>query len=133
MKTTTLLVATPILLAFAQLKSDQSGVNRLAFAAMNRPTLDVMANTVTDSLGKTSYEENCRKCHGATGVPSKAMMTKFPKIAAFDAPFLAKRSDDSVLSVLTKGGSTKDMKSFKEKLTHEQMKAVAVYIRSFAK
>jgi mono/diheme cytochrome c family protein len=133
MKTPTLLVATPILLAFAQMKSDQSGVDRLAFAAMNRPTLDVMANAVTDSLGKTSYEENCRKCHGATGAPSKAMMAKFPKIAAFDGPFLAKRSDDSVVSVLTKGGSTKDMKSFKEKLTHEQMKAVAVYIRSFAK
>lgn len=133
MKTTTLLVVTPILLAFAQVKSDQSGASRQAFAAMNRPMLDVVSNTVADSLGKTLYEENCRKCHGATGVPSKVMMTKFPKIAAFDAPFLTKRSDDSVVSVLTKGGSTKDMKSFKEKLTHEQMKAVAVYIRSFAK
>jgi mono/diheme cytochrome c family protein len=77
--------------------------------------------------GKTPYEENCRKCHGVRGVPPKTMKTKFPKIATFDAAFFAKHTDDSVVTVLTKG-KNEDMKSFKDKLTHAQMVAVAAYI-----
>jgi cytochrome c553 len=80
--------------------------------------------------GKASYEENCRKCHGVRGVPPKAMQAKFPKIVTFDAAFFAKRSDDSVVTVLTKG-KNEDMKSFKDKLSHSQMVAVAAYIRTF--
>ena len=83
-----------------------------------------------DLAGKTPYEENCRKCHGVRGIPPKAMKAKFPKIAMFDAAFFAKRSDDSVVTVLTKG-KNEDMKSFKDKLSHSQMVAVAAYIRSF--
>jgi Cytochrome c. len=80
--------------------------------------------------GKTPYEENCRKCHGVLGVPPKAMKAKFPKIMAFDAAFFAKRSSDSVVTVLTKGVD-ENMKSFRDKLSHSQMVAVAAYIRSF--
>jgi mono/diheme cytochrome c family protein len=80
--------------------------------------------------GKTPYEDNCRKCHGVRGVPPKTMQAKFPKIVTFDAAFFAKHSDDSVVTVLTKG-KNEDMKSFKDKLTHAQMVAVAAYIRSF--
>src|SRR5450756_2326574 len=54
---------------------------------------------------KTVYDANCRKCHGVAGTPPKAMAAKFPKIAAFDAAFFAKRSDDSVVKVLTNGKS----------------------------
>lgn len=80
--------------------------------------------------GKTPYEENCRKCHGVRGVPPKTMKEKFPKIATFDAEFFTKRSDDSVVTVLTRG-KNEDMKSFKDKLSHSEMVAVAAYIRSF--
>ncbi len=104
MKTTTLLLATPILLAFTQTPS-----------------------------GQASYEANCRKCHGARGVAPKVMVTKFPKITTFDAVFFAKRTDDSVIAIMTKGGATADMKSFKDKMSRDQMKEVATYIRSFAK
>ena len=79
--------------------------------------------------GKTPYEDNCRKCHGVRGVPPKTMKTKFPKIATFDAAFFTKHTDDSVVTVLTKG-KNEDMKSFKDKLTHAQMVAVAAYIRT---
>lgn len=82
-----------------------------------------------DSPGKVPYEENCRKCHGVRGVPPKTMQAKFPKIVTFDAAFFAKRSDDSVVTVLTKG-KNEDMKSFRDKLSHAQMVAVAAYIRS---
>jgi mono/diheme cytochrome c family protein len=82
-----------------------------------------------DAPGKTLYEENCRKCHGVRGVPPKTMKAKFPKIVTFDEEFFSKRSDDSVVTVLTKG-KNQDMKSFKDKLTHDQMVVVAAYIRS---
>jgi mono/diheme cytochrome c family protein len=81
--------------------------------------------------GKIPYEENCRKCHGVRGVPPKTMKEKFAKIATFDADFFAKHSDDSVVTVLTKG-KNEDMKSFKDKLSRAEMVAVAAYIRSFA-
>jgi len=83
--------------------------------------------------GKALYEENCRKCHGVRGTPPKTMKEKFPKIATFDAEFIAKRSDDSVVKVLMKGvGKAEDMKSFKDKLSPEDMTAVAKYVRELA-
>jgi mono/diheme cytochrome c family protein len=82
--------------------------------------------------GKAPYEENCRKCHGVIGIAPKAMKAKFPKIATFDAAFFATRSGDSVVTILTKG-KNQDMTSFKDKLSHAQMVAVAAYIRTFAK
>jgi mono/diheme cytochrome c family protein len=78
---------------------------------------------------KTLYDDNCMKCHGVRGLPPKTMKAKFPKIATFDAAFIASRSDDSVVKILT-SGKGEDMKSFKEKLTHEQMEIVAKYVRT---
>ena len=84
-----------------------------------------------DPPGKAPYEENCRKCHGVRGVAPKTMKAKFPKIAVFDDEFFTKHSQDSIVTILTKG-KNEDMKSFKEKLSHEQMEDVAKYIRTFA-
>lgn len=89
------------------------------------------ASQAQDPPGKAPYEENCRKCHGVRGVPPKTMKTKYPKIATFNAEFFDKHSTDSVVTILTKG-KTEDMKSFKGKLTHDQMVAVDAYIRSLA-
>jgi mono/diheme cytochrome c family protein len=85
-----------------------------------------------DPPGKVLYEANCRKCHGVRGVPPKTMKAKYEKIATFDADFFKKHTDDSVVTILTKGKG-EDMKSFKAKLTHEQMEQVADYIKSFVK
>jgi mono/diheme cytochrome c family protein len=84
-----------------------------------------------DPPGMAPYQENCKKCHGVRGVAPKTMKAKYPKIATFDSAFFAKRTDDSVVTILTKGKND-DMKSFKDKLSHDQMVAVAAYIRSFA-
>lgn len=78
--------------------------------------------------GKALYEENCRKCHGVIGNPPKTMKEKYPKIATFNAAFIASRTDDSVVKILTKGKG-EDMKSFKDKLSPEEMAAVAKYVR----
>lgn len=127
MKTASFLVATPFLFALLQTNSDRRDAQRFAVRPAAAP-----ASTVADTSGKAAYDANCKKCHGVAGVPPKTMLTKFPKIKTFDSEFFAKRTDDSVVTVLM-NGSTKDMKSFKSKLSHEQMKAVATYIRSFAK
>ena len=83
--------------------------------------------------GKAVYEENCRKCHGVRGTPPKTMKEKYPKIATFNAEFIEKRSDDSIVKVLMKGvGKAEDMKSFKNTLTAEEIAAVAKYVRELA-
>ena len=81
--------------------------------------------------GKTAYEANCRKCHGVRGIPPKAMKEQFPKIKAFDDAFLKAISQDSLVKVLVKG-KNEDMKSFKDKLSKEEMEAVAKYTRELA-
>ena len=97
------------------------------------PQVAVVASPLgQDPAGKILYEENCRKCHGVRGIPPKTMLAKFPKIVTFNQEFFDRRSDDSVVTVLTKG-KDENMKSFKAKLSHEQMVAVAAYIRTFAK
>jgi mono/diheme cytochrome c family protein len=77
---------------------------------------------------KTLYEDNCRKCHGVRGVPPKTMKEKFPKIATFDTAFIAAHSADSIVKVLTKG-KNEDMKSFKDKMSADQMMELAKYVR----
>ena len=79
---------------------------------------------------KTAYEENCRKCHGVRGIPPKAMKEKFPKIITFDTAFVKSFSEDSIVKILTRGGKSEDMKSFKDKLSPAQMQEVAKYVRN---
>jgi mono/diheme cytochrome c family protein len=78
--------------------------------------------------GKAIYDENCKKCHGVIGNPPKTMKEKYPKIATFNGAFIASRTDDSVVKILTRGKG-EDMKSFKDKMTPEEMMAVAKYVR----
>jgi cytochrome c oxidase cbb3-type subunit III len=82
--------------------------------------------------GKTLFEANCKKCHGVLGSPPKAIKKKMSKIPTFDAEFLAKVSEDSILKVLNKGGASEDMKPFKDKLSPAEMAAVAKYVRELA-
>ena len=104
----------------------------IATLAIGAYASHVMAGTTRqDPPGKAPYEENCRKCHGVRGVPPKTMKAKYEKIATFNAEFFQKHSTDSVVTILTKG-KNEDMKSFKSKLSHEQMVAVDAYIRSLA-
>lgn len=80
--------------------------------------------------GKAVYEANCKKCHGATGAPAAAMKKMSPKIATFDAAFFANRSDANLVTQITEGKDK--MKPFKDKLTPDEIAAVAKYIRTLA-
>lgn len=77
--------------------------------------------------GKTAYGEVCRKCHGAAGVPAKAMAGKFPKLVPFPATLTA----DAVKTAITKGLS-KDMVAFvgtgTGKVTADEVDAVVAYV-----
>lgn len=81
--------------------------------------------------GAALYREYCKECHGAAGRPTKQAQGKYEDIRALDAAFLADRSDDSLLAVLRHGAKDgKEMKSFKEKLSAEEMAAVVSYMRT---
>jgi len=81
--------------------------------------------------GAALYREHCKECHGAAGRPPKQARDKYKDVKALDAAFLAGRSDDSVLAVLKRGVKDgKEMKSFKEKLSPEEMAALVKYVRS---
>jgi len=80
--------------------------------------------------GKALYEKNCKMCHGADGNPPAAMQKMMPTLTAISASFMAARSDDSVVKVLTSG--TAKMKPYKDKLSAEEMMAVAKYVRELA-
>ena len=83
--------------------------------------------------GKALYLKNCKQCHGVLGTPTKDAKAKYDKIASFtDADFFATRSTDSIITVLKKG-TGRDMKSFSDKLSPEEMRAVALYIPTLAK
>jgi mono/diheme cytochrome c family protein len=78
--------------------------------------------------GKTIFDKHCKKCHGVLGSPPQAMKKKYPKVVSFDAKFVASHTEDSVVTILTRGKS-EDMVSFKMKLSPEEMATVAKYVR----
>jgi mono/diheme cytochrome c family protein len=83
-----------------------------------------------DVEGRRLYLKNCRQCHGATGEPSSETKHKYPKVKSLnDATFLGTLSDDSILVVMKKG-SGKDMKSFSDRLTPDEMNSVLKYVRT---
>jgi len=95
-------------------------------------TLGVAASAAAQAPdGQALYQQNCRACHGSAGVPAQRMAALYKNLKAFDAAFFAKRSEDSVVAVL-QHGLGRDMKSYKDKLTPEQMRAIAQYMRTFA-
>lgn len=95
----------------------------LALALASRP----IAAQEADSA--SLYRENCRTCHGTAGKPTQRALSQYPRIPTMDSAFVSARSVDSIVTILTHGKG-KDMKSFKDKLTPAQMRAVAEYVRA---
>src|SRR5512143_658395 len=95
-------------------------------------TVGTRAAAAQAADGAALYKQHCRTCHGATGAPSQRMARLSPTLESFaTAPTLAGISVDSMVSILKKGQG-KDMKSFTDKLTPEQMAAVAHYVKTLA-
>lgn len=74
-----------------------------------------------DEAGAKVFAANCQMCHGATG-------TQIPNVALFDKAFIEKRD---VVAVVTNGKG--GMPSFKGRLSEDEIKSVASYLKSAAK
>jgi mono/diheme cytochrome c family protein len=105
---------------------------RVAIAMALGAVLSAAAARAQALDGQALYRQNCRVCHGTAGKPSPQMMATYKKMPTLSDPaFLGVRSDDSLVAVL-KNGSGKDMKSFKGKLSPEEMAAIVKYVRDLA-
>lgn len=80
--------------------------------------------------GQALFQQNCRKCHGATGTPTARMAEMYPELKPFSQ--MTGVSADSIVMLMVNGAG-KEMKSFKDKLTADEMKAVAQYVLTLAK
>ncbi len=77
--------------------------------------------------GAAIYRQHCRTCHGGTGNPSRRMLGLYPELKALsDSTRMAGLSVDSIVALVRKGAG--DMKPFAEKLSPEEMAAVAQYV-----
>ncbi len=83
--------------------------------------------------GAALYKAHCAKCHGRTGVPPKFAMRRFKHLVSLADPATLKGiSVDSTIVVIT-NGKGKDMKPFKDKLSKDEIAAVAKYVHTLAK
>ncbi len=79
--------------------------------------------------GAALYRQHCKTCHGSTGTPPQRMLAKYKDLPTLDSAFIAARSDDSLVVVI-RDGIGRDMKPFKEKLTAQEIAAVAQFLRT---
>ncbi len=82
--------------------------------------------------GQAIFKENCKSCHGINGVPPERERAKYKKLRTLgDSGFVASLSQDSIVKIVT-NGIDKNMKSFKDKLSADEIHAVAGYIKELA-
>lgn len=82
--------------------------------------------------GAALYRQNCRSCHGLRGIPPQRMMSLYPSLKAIgDSAFLRTRSVDSIVAVL-RHGAGRDMKSFADRLSPDEIAAVAKFVKTLA-
>lgn len=85
------------------------------------------------AVGLALYEKSCKMCHGADGTPPAAMLKMLPTLPNLSAKFMEGRSTDSVVKVISNGTTSGKMKGYKDKLSPDQIKAVAGYVKEMAK
>jgi len=87
--------------------------------------LAVVAAPAFSEDGGAVYKAKCAMCHGENGVAKKMAE---PSRNLNDPKFQAAMSKDDVVKILTEGRGKK--KSMKDKLTPEQIAAVADYVKT---
>jgi mono/diheme cytochrome c family protein len=81
--------------------------------------------------GAALYQQHCRSCHGAQGVPTARMLTLYPKLKSLaDSAYLAPLSTDSIVVVTRDGVGA--MKPYKDKLSADQLAAVAKFVKTLS-
>jgi cytochrome c6 len=83
-----------------------------------------------------NWTQHCASCHGKDGSGSTMMGKKLGVKDYRDAKVQAAFSDGEVESAIKDGvkeSGKEKMKSFKDKLSNEEIKALVAYVRSFKK
>ena len=102
----------------------------LVLAAVFGLMLGATPAVAQEADGAALYKQHCKACHGAKGIPSKQMLTIYPGLKALaDTGAFSKLPKDSVIAAMRHGRGT-SMKAFADVLTHEQMEAVAKFIKT---
>jgi mono/diheme cytochrome c family protein len=79
------------------------------------------------------FQQNCKLCHGEDGRGKTKQGIKY-KSPDFTSPRWQKHTtDDEIRSAIEDGVPKTKMKGFKDKLTSEQIEALARYVRAFGK
>jgi mono/diheme cytochrome c family protein len=92
----------------------------------------LVAQNTEPVSGESVYKEECKSCHGLNGTPPARERAKYKKLQTFgDSGFVVNLSVDSIMTILEKG-IDKNMKSFKDKLSDPEMRAVAIYTKELA-
>jgi mono/diheme cytochrome c family protein len=82
--------------------------------------------------GAALYKRLCSNCHGETGTPTDAMKQLLPALVVLsDSTLQAGLSADSIVVVLNGVGSGKHKKPFSDRMSHDEMVAVAAYVKTF--
>jgi len=80
--------------------------------------------------GAALYRQNCRSCHGARGKPSEQMRGVYPALVVLsDSAVQAKLTVDGIATLLTNGNG-KEMKPFTDKLSKDEIHAVAEFVKT---
>lgn len=85
---------------------------------------------------KENYEANCKKCHGEDGKGQTKMGQKSGCKDYTDAKVQADLKDDKAFKSIKEGmkeGDKEVMKSFADKLSDDEIKALVGQMRSFKK
>jgi mono/diheme cytochrome c family protein len=99
--------------------------------ALGPSTAAAQAAPAASLDGAALYRQNCRSCHGLKGAPPARMIAVYASLpkSIGDAAFLQTRSADSIAAVI-RNGVGRDMKAFKERLSAEEIAAIARYVKS---
>jgi cytochrome c6 len=90
--------------------------------------------SAADETAAELWTQKCKSCHGPDG-RAQTQMGKKESIVDLSQPAWQKaQTDEDIREVITEGSSrNKKMKSYKEKLTPEQIDSLVKYVRTFKK
>ena len=78
--------------------------------------------------GKAIFQKKCKKCHGTDG-KAQTKMGKKHKISDMTTPeWKGKHTKADVVKAITEGKADTKMKPYKEKLTADEIAAVADFV-----
>ena len=104
------------------------------FALASIPAFAQAPDTAPSVEGKAIFEHKCQGCHGADGAGHTrfGQKNKLPNFSS--SRWQEGTSDQDILNMITNGSKKNPkMKSFKDKLSPEEIQAVAHYIRGLSR